>query len=284
MTIEKEGLERKLVEAVLSKLGIEGVALFPDLEGLKAIYGAWCRKIPFDNIRKRIHLESGNQAPLPGDDPVDFFQGWLRFGTGGTCWAGSNALYSLLVSLGFKAWRATGTMLIAPGAPPNHGTVIVSCDGERFLADTSILHGGPIKIEDNLPTKVAHPAWGIEGYPDKGNWYVRWRPFHMLDGCNCRIDSTRASHSTFVKLNEETRKWGPFNYSLYFRINQGDTVTGVALGDRFSFDSQGNMTRIPMSPEAHHRFLSQEMGISREILEKLPGDKPTPPSPGSKNQ
>ncbi|GAB6146142.1 arylamine N-acetyltransferase [Desulfocicer niacini] len=282
MTIKKNGLERKLVGDVLSKLGIDGVSLSTDLEGLKAVYGAWCRKIPFDNIQKLIHLESGNQAPLPGDDPTDFFEGWLRFGTGGTCWGGSNALYSLLLSLGFKASRATGTMLIAPGAPPNHGSVIVNCDGERFLADTSILHGAPIKIGDKLPTKIAHPAWGINGYPEKDNWYVRWRPFHMLNGCTCRMDDTNASHTTFKALNEETRKWGPFNYSLYFRINRGDTVTGVAFGDRFSFDSRGNIKRTHMSTEAHHLFLSQEMGICKEILDKLPADKPTPPSPASK--
>ena len=282
MTIKKNGLERKLVEAVLLKLGIDGVSLSIDLEGLKAIYGVWCKKISFDNIQKLIHLDSGNPAPLPGDNPTEFFEGWLRFGTGGTCWAGSNALYSLLSSLGFKVYRATGTMLIASGAPPNHGIVIVNCDGERFLVDTSILHGTPIRIDDNLSTKIDHPAWGIDGYPEKGDWYVRCRPFHMLGGCTCRIGDTNASHNTFMKLNEETRKWGPFNYSLYFRINQGDTVTGVAFGDRFSFDSRGNIKRTAMSPEAHHFFLSQEMGISKDILDKLPADKPTPLSPGSK--
>ncbi len=89
-------------------------------------------------------------------------------------------------------------------------------------------------------------------------------------------------YQTFMELNEETRKLGPFNYSLYLRINQVDTVTGVSLGDRFSFDSRGNIKRTPMSSEAHHLFLSQEVGISKESLDKLPADKPTPPSPGSK--
>ncbi len=282
MTIKEKGLDRKLVGAVLSKLGLDGLSLSNDLEGLKAIYGAWCKKIPFDNIQKLIHLESGSLAPLPGNDPMVFFEGWLRFGTGGTCWAGSNALYSLLLSLGFEVCRVTGTMLIGSGAPPNHGSVIVNCDGERFLADTSILHSTPIKIDDKLPTKIDHPAWGIDGYPDKNNWYVRWRAFHMLDGCTCRINDAIASHNTFMALNEETRKWGPFNYSLYFRINQGDTVTGISFGDRLFFDFRGNIKRTPMSPEAHHLFLSQEMGISREILDKLPADKLTLPFSDSK--
>lgn len=280
MGINKEGLDKKLVEKILLKLGIDYPGA-PDITALTAIYGSWCKKIPFDNIRKRIHLESGNPAPLPGDDPTDFFEGWLRFGTGGTCWAGSNALYSLLFSLGFKVCRAVGTMLIAPGAPPNHGTVIVHCNGERFLADTSILHGTPIKMDDHMPTKINHPAWGIDGYPEKGNWYVRWRPLHMLDGCTCRMDDTDASHTTFARLNEETRIWGPFNYALYLRINQSDSLTGVAFGDRLSFDSKGNIRRSPMDAEARRRFLVEEMGISEEILKKLPPDKPTPPPPGA---
>ena len=159
---------------------------------------------------------------------------------------------------------------------------MVDCHKERFLVDTSILHGTPIKIDDKLATRIDHPAWGIDGYPEKGSWYVRWRPFHMLDGCTCRIDDINASHDTFMELNEETRKWGPFNYSLYFRINRGESVTGVAFGHRFSFDSWGNIKRIPMSPEAHYLFLSKEMGISREVLEKLPADQPTPPASGAK--
>jgi len=42
--------------------------------------------VPFDNVRKLIHVKSGKAGPLPGGTAEDFFTAWLRHGTGGTCW------------------------------------------------------------------------------------------------------------------------------------------------------------------------------------------------------
>lgn len=67
--------------------------------------------MPFDNVRKLIHLSSQNPAALAGDDATDFFEAWLRHGAGGTCWPGHGALHSLLSALGFDADRAVGTMM-----------------------------------------------------------------------------------------------------------------------------------------------------------------------------
>ena len=89
---------------------------------MKIVYAAWCRRVPFDNVLKRIHLASGNPDPLPGDDDTRFFESWLRFGTGGLCWAGNSALCSLLTALKFSAAWGLATMLVGPDPPPNHGT------------------------------------------------------------------------------------------------------------------------------------------------------------------
>ena len=42
----------------------------PTLDGLQTLYAAWCRKVPFDNVRKLIHFHSHASGPLPG--PVNF--------------------------------------------------------------------------------------------------------------------------------------------------------------------------------------------------------------------
>ena len=39
-----------LVERVLSALGFSR-APAPELEGLARVYAAWCRRVPFDNVR-----------------------------------------------------------------------------------------------------------------------------------------------------------------------------------------------------------------------------------------
>jgi N-hydroxyarylamine O-acetyltransferase len=108
-----EELSIDLLERVLMRLGMS-MRPAPTLNGLQTFYAAWCRKVPFDNVRKLIHVHNHNPGPLPGDDAAEFFEAWLTYGTGGTCWAGNEALHALLVSLGFQASRGMGTVLAAP--------------------------------------------------------------------------------------------------------------------------------------------------------------------------
>ncbi len=112
-----EALTPALLERVLMKLGLSEHPA-STLDGLQTLYAAWCRKVPFDNVRKLIYVHQHDPSPLPGDEATDFFEAWLAYGTGGTCWAGNGALYTLLVTLGFEASRGRGTMLVAPTSPP----------------------------------------------------------------------------------------------------------------------------------------------------------------------
>jgi len=75
-----EALAPALLERVLSKLGLSEPPS-PTLEGLRTLYPAWCRKVPFDNIRQLIHRRSHDPSPMPGGDATEFFEAWLRYGT-----------------------------------------------------------------------------------------------------------------------------------------------------------------------------------------------------------
>jgi arylamine N-acetyltransferase len=147
MSVHTEALSMDVLERVLSRLGLADRPA-PTLDGLHTLYAAWCRKVPFDNVRKLIHVHHHDPGRLPGDDATDFFEAWLTYGTGGTCWAGNGALHALLVSLGFNAARGMGTMRADPKAPPTHGTVLVTCEGTRYLVDASILHSTPLPLHD----------------------------------------------------------------------------------------------------------------------------------------
>lgn len=78
------GIDQGLVERILEKLGRETPE--PTVEGRGRLYAARCRRVPFDNVRKLIHVRAGDRKPLPGDTPEDFFGGWLVHGCGGTYW------------------------------------------------------------------------------------------------------------------------------------------------------------------------------------------------------
>lgn len=278
MQVTADALSADLLERVLMRLGFSRPPE-PTLAGLEALYAAWCQKVPFDNVRKLIHLHAGDPGPLPGDDSTDFFQAWLSYGTGGTCWAGNGGLHAVLSSLGFDAVRGLGTMLVSPNTPPNHGTVVVTLDETRYVVDASILHGEPLRLDESVPTAVTHPAWGVQCSRRDATWFIRWRPAHNWDGLDCRLDDLHVGRETFRERHEQTRPWSLFNYELYARRLIDDCMVGTTGGHRVEFDGAGAATRTPLTAEERIGFLVDEIGMSEEITRRLPPDTPTPPPP-----
>lgn len=276
-----EALALDLLERVLMRLGVSERPA-PTLDGLQTLYAAWCRKVPFDNVRKLIHIHNHDPSPLPGDEAADFFDAWLTYGTGGTCWAGNGALYTLLVSLGFDVSRGMGTMLVAPHVPPNHGTVLVTCDETRYVVDASILHGEPLRLDASTSTEVTHPAWGVQCRMHDSHWSIRWRPVHMPDGLDCRLDHLHVTRETFRERHELTRPWSPFNYELYARSICGEAVVGTTGGQRVEINSAAGVVRQRLEGDDRIRLLVDELGMQEEIVQRLPRDTPTPPPPWSR--
>jgi len=269
-----------LHERVLARLGFSHRPE-PSPEGLRALYAAWCRHVPFDNVRKLIHVRSGNGLPLPGGEAGDFFGAWLRHGTGGTCWAGAGAFHSLLAGLGFAVERGVATMLAAPDLPPNHGTVRVRFGDAIYLADCSMLHGEPLRLDGDKETHIPHPAWGVRCARRDGRWHIGWRPLHKVDGFECRLESFGAGSGEYLERYERTRAWSPFNYQVTARINRHDEVIGVAFGQAVTLHADGRVTQKPITHEQTRRHLIEDIGLSEEIVGRLPRDIPTPPPPGS---
>jgi N-hydroxyarylamine O-acetyltransferase len=276
-----EELSPDLLERVLSRLGLSATPA-PDLNGLKTVYAAWCRSVPFDNIRKLIHVQTQTQGVLPGDSAQDFFEVWLKYKTGGTCWAGNGALHSLLVTLGFAAQRGVATMLVAPSVPPNHGTVSVELDGVRFLVDASILHSEPLPLEEGKAITIEHPAWGVRCVQQNHSWRITFRPMHVPTGLECRIEQLATTREDFHARHEQTRAWSPFNYELHARLIQGDSVVGIAFGQRVEYDRTGAVSQHRLAGDERKRVLIEELGIKEEIVQMLPLDTPTPPPPWSR--
>ncbi len=266
-----------LVERVLERLGL-ACRPDPDLQGLRLLYSRWCHEVPFDNIRKLLHLQRGDTTPLAGDDAKEFFEAWLAHGTGGTCWPAHGALHSLLSELGFRTERGVGTMMASAYPPPGHGTVVVHLDGECYLVDASLLHGDPLLLRDE-PTTVDHPAWGVRCSKRDGRWHVFWHPLHRPEGFDCRIEYLGATRDDFRRRHEMTRPWSPFNYSVTLRRNRDNRVMGIALGKRVEFDADGQVRQTPLERVEQLRQLIEDFGISEELVMALPPDSPTPPPP-----
>ena len=270
-------LSPALVERVLEKLGLRARPAL-DLAGLSTLYAQWCLRVPFDNIRKLLHLRSGNPSPLAGDEPTEFFEAWLAHGTGGTCWPGNGALDALLCNLGFETTRGVATMMASADPPPGHATVVVQLDGRRYVVDASILHGEPLLLEQT-PTAVAHPAWGVQCTLRDARWHIFWRPLHRPEGFDCRVEYLDATRDDFRRRHEMTRQWSPFNYAVTLRQNRADQVIGTAFGKRVEIGTDGNILQQPLARAEQLRQLIEEFGISEELVMALPEDSPIPPPP-----
>ncbi len=272
-----------LAERVLARLGF-AAAPAPNRAGLDALYAAWCRSVPFDNVRKLIHLRANDPAPLPGDSPEEFFAAWLASGAGGTCWALHGALCALLEACGFEARRALATMLVAPDLPPNHGSVTVQLDGETLLVDGTLQHGTPLALDAARATEIVHPAWGVRARPAGANWLVRWRSPFRLEGMDCRIDSLTGDAAEFRTYHEATRAWSPFNFQLSLRIHRNGGVLGATRGERIDIDAAGAVSRAPLVGAERLRFLIEEAGIGEALAVQVPEDVPMPPPLGSRSE
>lgn len=254
----------------------------PDLAGLASVYFAWSHAVPFDNLRKLIHLTAGDPGPLAGDSVTDYFEAWLRWGNGGTCWAGNGALCMLLRTLGFDAARGIATMMVAPDLPPNHGTVVVAIEERRYLVDASMLFAEPLLLDESAETRVEHPARGVRCAMQGGNWHVHWRPLHMAGGLDCRIDRLHATADEFSDWHELTRGWSPFNFAANARINRDDAVVGIAFQQRIELRAGGDESRTAIDFAERQRVLIEEVGIHPELVERVPADRYTPPPPTSR--
>ena len=268
----------QLTSKVLDKLECD--APRPTLDGLTALYGEWCRRVPFDNVRKLIHVRGGDPGRLPGDTAEEFFSEWLAHGCGGTCWTGNGALYAILEALGFTAERVVATMLVAPDIPPNHGSVVVTIDGDRWIVDASILHGEPLAMRADQPSDIDHPAWGVTGLWVDGQFRIRWRNFLTGGGpMDCGFNHVGASGEEFAQRHETTRAWSPFNYGVSLNLIRGTGRIGAGMGNLFTLDETGAVTQRPVAHTERRRFLIEEVGMSEELVDQLPDDIPMAPPP-----
>lgn len=67
-------------------------------------------------------------------------------------------------------------------------------------------------FEERKPARVDLPAWAVECAFRSGHWVIRWRPLHIPEGIDCRIDAFDAAAADFHGRHERTRTRSPFNH------------------------------------------------------------------------
>ena len=280
-----------LRDRVLARLALDRAAVAPDLDGLRAVYGAWCAHVPFDNVRKMIALRTAADThgtpvpatPLPGAHADDFLEAWLAHGTGGTCWPSSNALYTLLRSLGFPARRVAASMRDL--GIPNHGSIKVALDGRDWLVDSSMLTGVPIPLDAANAVAGAAP-FGAEVEATDGT-HVVWFATPPHDHFPCRLLDDPVDHPFYLGAYEGSRGRSPFNDRIYARRNLPGRKIVLRATTRFEQTADGVAER-ELTRDALLAALREEIGVAPAMVEAwvasgaledtfAPFDGPAPP-------
>lgn len=213
-----------------------------DLDGLHALYSAWCRNVPFDNLRKLVALHY-ELPELPGIRPDDFFAGWQLTGAGATCWGSNNALHALLTALGFDARLHAASMF---DGEINHGTTLVHLDGERWLVDTAVHSDLPVAVR-STPTAVDHAGHVTTVRPDERGWVVEC-PTPTGEPVPCRLHQP-IDHDATLEANERTRAWSPFNDRLRVELNDAHGVWLLEGNTLHRVTAEGRTVRTLLDAE-----------------------------------
>lgn len=255
-------LDKKLLERVLDRLGL-AAAPAPDLEGLRAVYAAWCQRVPFDNVAKLIAIQLGSPGPFPGLDAAEFFNGWLEHGAAGTCWPTSNALFELLCALGFDARRVAGSM--RDTGILSHGSVKVSLGSTDWLADSSMLTAAPLPLTDEIHIPD-DKLFGPEVEPTEGTHLI-WAdlpPSPTPIPCRMLVDP--AAYELYAERYEASRMRSPFNQRLYALRNRPGERLVLSASTRISKTAAGVETR-ELNPSELCESLRDDIGVSGELVD-----------------
>ena len=256
-----KGLSTNLLNRVLNQLGFSEPPA-ADAAVLQQLYASWCLHVPFDNVRKMIVLKSGNNRPLPGLDASEFFENWLKNGSGATCWPMANAWYELLSSLGYRVHRMAGYMRDL--GVINHGSVKVTIDGQDWLADASLLLNVILPLDQRTIIND-DPVYPVESEPDGASHLVWMLTPPGSDYFCCRVQGDPVDFSLFEERYEASRERSIFNQRLYARRNYPGELVILWGNARFSKTASG-LERRELSGEELCDALTRDIGISGSLV------------------
>jgi N-hydroxyarylamine O-acetyltransferase len=258
-------LSPALIGRVLRRLGFASEPGI-DRRGLEQLYAAWCRHVPFDNVRKRIAMLEGNPGPLPGSLPEDFLAAWLEHGTGGTCWPSSNGLHAIVRACGFDVRRVSASMF--ERNDHNHGSLVVRLAGEELLVDSSILCSAPIPLRRGAETKLDDPVHPIRVEPVEASYRIHWGMAQSRDTMPCRLMDDPVDEAFFLSRYEISRSYSVFNDALYARRNFPGRLVSFVGNARHEKTASGIVSRT-LEPDELGAALVEELGLSEAIVARL---------------
>ena len=148
-----------LLDRVLESWGLAAHAP-PTLDTLNALHSAYLTRVPFENATKLIKAARAGSARGAIRGPVEFWEEYLRWGSGGTCFAATNAYQFLLRYVGFSS-RPVFCQLPATD-PDAHSALLVTVGEQPVLVDVGYALPAPLPLPGGTALRRATPFYDLE--------------------------------------------------------------------------------------------------------------------------
>ena len=266
-----------LLERVLARLGID-VRPDVDLAGLSTVYAAFSACVPsLDSIRKRVWFAGERQGPLPGGEPVDYFEGWLAHGTGGTCWPTNGAVCTLLRSLGFDARRIAGCIVMEEYPGTNHGSVVANLGGVDYLVDGNLGAFEVLPLQPASATAAGPGIHRVTATPSETGFDVDWyQSFRREEPLTFRTELQHdpVNHAFFLERYDLTKKLSVFNDALFICRRSYDSMLTLGSDSMVTLSADNVLTSTEVEQLERKAILVETFGISEQMADALPPDVP----------
>jgi arylamine N-acetyltransferase len=193
----------------------------PDLELLSEILLHYS-SLPYENLSKIIkhknHKEWLEKIRLPGEVLDDHF----RFHLGGTCFALTFTLETILNHLGYLCYPLMADMKWKPNS---HCALIVRNQGDRYLVDPGYLLNRPMRLNVNRPRVFLHQISGVEVVYQQAEQYYHLYTFNR-DQMKWRYKfrDIVCSRHDFLTYWLESYYWNSMHGLLLNKIEKGRMV------------------------------------------------------------
>jgi len=210
------GSLRRVVEALLERIGLAGADVSPDLDGLFTVHRAYVGSIPYEDLSVQL----GETGLL---DPASLVPRLLRDGRGGYCFELNTVLGWLLTSLGFSLKHHQA--VVGGEGPTNHMALVVDVDGSPWIADAGLGEGfmDPIPLVPGV-VSVGPFDWTVE-LETCGTWWIGAHDLVTFPGF--RMDEDPSPVSAFEPHHRRlaTDPSSPFVKTLVVQKPGVDSIT-----------------------------------------------------------
>ena len=223
-----------------------------DLQGLRSVYAAWCESVPHENTRKLIHVTRRPRDAAAGIDGGRLLRSLARRRHRRNLLGGERRAPRSPHGARIRGRaRDRDDAVDARRRRPESRLGRRAVDGERWIADASILSGEPICIaRSRRRLGRGAPLPRFEWLDGKAA--VRWRALNAPEGFPCRIERIGATWEEWDSLHQRTAAWSPFNYMLNARLLRGGDSIGAARGQRYVFRADGSHVVSPLEGDGPH--------------------------------